>query len=99
MSQHPDNVNLKHNLARLLATSPDPAVRDAPRAIRLALEVCDRTGNRDPRALDTLAAAYAAAGQLDAARAAASRAFARARELGDQQTAAEIAEHARRYRP
>jgi tetratricopeptide (TPR) repeat protein len=99
VSQHPDNVNLKHNLARLLATSPDPAVRDAPRAIRLAVEVCDRTGDRDPRALDTLAAAYAAAGQLDAARAAASRAVARARELGDQQTAAEIAEHARRYRP
>jgi len=82
-AEHPDNVNLKHNLARLLATTPDPATRNGPLALRLALEVCERTGNRDPRALDTLATAYAAVGRFDMARAAASRAVARARELGD----------------
>jgi protein O-mannosyl-transferase len=95
---HPDDVNAKHNLARLLATAPDPRVRDGARAVRLALDVCDRTGNRDPRALDTLSAAYAADGQIDRARAAAARAAARARELGDPATAAEIDAHARRYR-
>jgi protein O-mannosyl-transferase len=93
---HPDNINLKHNLARLLATASDPRVRDGARAVRLALEVCDQTGNRDPRALDTLAAAYAADGRLDLARAAAARAEARARELGDAATADEIAAHAKR---
>jgi protein O-mannosyl-transferase len=94
---HPDDVNLKHNLARLLATAPDPRVRDGERALRLAREVCERTGNRDPRALDTLSAAYAAVGQFDLARTTASRAAARAREVGDAATAAEIDAHARRY--
>ena len=97
LGDHPDDVNLKHNLARLLATADDPAVRDAPRALALARDVCERTDNNDPRALDTLAAAYAVNGQLDNARATASRALARARELGDQETAAEIAAHAAAY--
>src|SRR5207248_340591 len=64
----PDNINLKHNLARLLATSDDPRVRDGARALDLALEVNRRTGDRDPRALDTLAAAYAVVGRFDEAR-------------------------------
>jgi protein O-mannosyl-transferase len=98
VASHPDSVNLKHNLARLLATAADPAVRDGSRAVELALDVCARTGNADPRALDTLAAAYAAAGRFESARAAAIRAEARARELGDGDTAAEIASHARSYR-
>ena len=93
----PDNINLKHNLARLLATSDDPRVRDGARALDLALEVNRRTGDRDPRALDTLAAAYAAVGRFDEARVAASRALARAREQGDAAMAAEIGAHARRY--
>jgi len=99
VDEHPDDVNLKHNLARLLATAPDSRVRDGPRALRLASEVCERTGNRDPRALDTLSAAYAAVGRFDMARATASRAAARARELGDVGTADEIIAHARGYRP
>jgi protein O-mannosyl-transferase len=94
----PDEVNVKHNLARLLATAPDPKVRDVPRALRLALEVCERTANRDPRALDTLAAAYAASGRIDLARATAVRAEALARALGDDETAAAIAAHARTFR-
>ncbi|HKB13433.1 MAG TPA: tetratricopeptide repeat protein [Vicinamibacterales bacterium] len=94
---HPDDINLKHNLARLLATAPDPRVRDGARALRLALEVDERTGHRDPRALDTLSAAYALVGQIDRARETAARAAARAREVGDAATAAEIDAHARRY--
>lgn len=97
VAEHPGNVNLKHNLARLLATAPDPLVRDGALALRLASEVCDMTGHRDPRALDTLVIAYAAVGRLDLARAAASRAVARARETGDLETAAEIAARARSY--
>ena len=96
-ADHPDNVNVKHNLARLLATAADPRVRDGARALQLALEVCERTGNRDPRALDTLSAAYAAEGRFDLAREAASRAAARARELGDAETAAAIDRRARSY--
>lgn len=98
VAAHPDSVNLKHNLARLLATAADPTVRNGSRAVELSLEVCARTGNRDPRALDTLAAAYAATGRFESARATAVRAETRARELGDADTAAEIASHARSYR-
>jgi Flp pilus assembly protein TadD len=93
IAKHPENDELAHNLARLLATSPDPGVRDGALALRLALAVRDRTGGRDPRVLDTLAAAYAAAGQPDNARAVRSEAVALARQLGNSALADEIASH------
>jgi Flp pilus assembly protein TadD len=97
VARHPGDLNLTHNLARLLATSPDAAVRDGENALRLALAVRDQTGARDPRVLDTLAAAYAAVGRIDVARQTASEAAALARQLGDLDLAGEIAEHGRRY--
>jgi Flp pilus assembly protein TadD len=97
-ADHPDNLNLKHNLARLLATASDPQVRDGERALKLASEVCERTANTDPRALDTLSAAYAAIGRFDLARATAGRAEHLARARGDLESADAIAAHARRYR-
>lgn len=98
MAQHPENVNIAHNLARLLATSPDSRVRDGATALRLALDVRERTGGRDPRALDTLAAAYASSGRLDMARETWNQAAALARHLGDAAAADEIAGHTREYR-
>ena len=98
VAQHPENINLAHNLARLLATSPDRDVRDGALALRLALDVRERTGGRDPRALDTLAAAYAASGRLDMARETSSQAAALARQLGDVDASDEIVAHARSYR-
>jgi Flp pilus assembly protein TadD len=95
VARHPDDVNLAHNLARLLATADDPGVRDGAAALRLALDVRDRTGGRDPRVLDTLAAAYAATGRRDLARETAQQAIVRARELGDSDLANEIARHLR----
>ena len=98
VAEHPDDITVTHNLARLLATAPDPRLRDGPLALQLALEVRDRTHGRDPRALDTLAAAYAASGRLDDARATANAAEAIAREDGDSEMAEEISARARRYR-
>lgn len=97
VDRSPGDVNLVHNLARLLATTPDPQLRDGQRALRLALQVRDWTGGRDPRALDTLAAAYAAAGQPDHARETADRAVTLARQAGDGDLADAIAAHARSY--
>ena len=94
---HPDDLNLAHNLARLLATAPDPAVRDGALALRIAERVNARTHGSDPRVLDTLAAAYAATSQIGLARDTADRAAARARAIGDPELAAEIAAHARNY--
>jgi tetratricopeptide (TPR) repeat protein len=93
IARHPDNDELAHNLARILATSTDATVRNGALALRLALAVRERTGGRDPRVLDTLAAAYAGAGQLAAARRTAADAQTLARQLGDPVLAAEIAAH------
>jgi tetratricopeptide (TPR) repeat protein len=95
--RYPDDINLAHNLARLLATTPDTHVRDGPLALELAMSVRARTGSDDPRVLDTLAAAYAATGRADLARETAEQAVQRARQNGDTELAAEIAAHARQY--
>jgi tetratricopeptide (TPR) repeat protein len=98
LARHPDDHELAHNLARLLATTPDPAVRDGATALRLASAVRDRTGGGDPRVLDTLAAAYAADGQFDMALETARQAAALATRLGQSDMALEIERHAREYR-
>jgi protein O-mannosyl-transferase len=60
--------------AWLLATSSDETRRDPPAAIQLAHHACRLTNFENPQLLDTLAAAYAAAGRFDEAVAAATRA-------------------------
>ena len=57
---NPDNIGVKNNLAWILATNPDPTLRNPKEAIRLAQEVCSATDSKNPQMLDTLAAAYAA---------------------------------------
>jgi len=55
---------VQNNLAWLLATAPDSAVRDGPRALALAEQLV--AWKRDDRAyLDTYAAAYAELGRFD----------------------------------
>lgn len=61
-----DKVALKA-AAWLLATSDDPKVRDGKAAVIFAEKADDATGHKDPLLLDTLAAAYAEAGQFEKA--------------------------------
>ncbi len=56
-----------NNRAWLLATCPDPVVRDGKKAIASATEACQITEWKNGELLDTLAAAYAEAGDFDAA--------------------------------
>ncbi len=56
-----------NSLAWLLATCPDDKVRDGKRAIEYATTACKLTGWKEPGSLDTLAAAYAEAGQFEEA--------------------------------
>ena len=86
----PRHVGLAHNLARLLATAQDRAVRDGARAVELATAVAHGTGGRDARALATLAAAYAEAGRLAEARRTVAQAAALARAGGESELAEEI---------
>lgn len=68
--------------AWLLATSPDDKLRDGAEAVRLATRAVEITSGRQPAMLNTLAAAYAEAGQSDKAVAMAGQAIDLARQLG-----------------
>jgi tetratricopeptide (TPR) repeat protein len=64
---NPAGVEPVNNLAWILATASDPAVRDGAEAVRRAEEAARLTEHRNPQVLDTLAAAYAEAGRFDEA--------------------------------
>jgi tetratricopeptide (TPR) repeat protein len=63
----PDFRTAANNLAWLLATARDPALRDPALAVSLAERAAALTAAPDPSVADTLAAAYAAAGRYDEA--------------------------------
>ncbi len=69
-------------LAWRLATAQDEAVRDGAKALNLAMLCNMLTGNKEPVALDTLAAAYAEEGRFDEAADAARRAVDILRQSG-----------------
>src|ERR1039458_6811255 len=60
----PEHPRLLSNLAWVLATSPQAAVRNGPRAVELAQQALRLSGGNDPSILTTLAAAYAEAGRF-----------------------------------
>jgi tetratricopeptide (TPR) repeat protein len=63
----PDNAEVHRLLARILATCSDVSVRDGQRAVHEATRACELTGWVDPDSIDTLAAAYAEAGDYPSA--------------------------------
>jgi len=79
-----------NNLAWLLATHPDPEVRAPLEAVRIAEALRREADSPDSVELDTLAAAYAAAGRFPAAHRTAQRAARFARVKGQEALAAEI---------
>lgn len=64
-----------NNLAWILATAPAAEVRDAGRAVELALRACEVARWKDPDFVSTLAAAYANNGQFEEAIAALEKAL------------------------
>ena len=63
----PDNVPMLRHMAWILATDPDPLIRDGARALELAKKAVDLSQGQDLDALDALAAALAETGQFSAA--------------------------------
>lgn len=61
----PKKVHALISAAWILATDPDPALRDGKKAVEDATGACDLTQWKDLTMLDTLAAAYAEAGDFD----------------------------------
>jgi tetratricopeptide (TPR) repeat protein len=63
----PNFASAHNNAAWLLATCPDQQYRDGRRAVELATKACDLTVWTNASSCGTLAAAYAEAGDFDAA--------------------------------
>jgi tetratricopeptide (TPR) repeat protein len=94
----PDMPEVLNNLAWLLATSDDPALRNGTEAVRLAERACQLTQYETAGYIDTLAAAYAEAGQFDDAFRTAERAIARALKSGQKELADRIKQALELYR-
>jgi tetratricopeptide (TPR) repeat protein len=88
----------RNNLAWLLATSPEASLRDPAEALRLAEGLRDETREPGANLLDTLAAAYAAAGRFDEAVRSAEQAAALAEAEGDLALAQTIRKQTSSYR-
>jgi Flp pilus assembly protein TadD/mono/diheme cytochrome c family protein len=94
----PQNPQGYNAMAWLLATAPDRTPAAIAEAVTLAQRAATLTGGKDASALDTLAAAYAAAGDLDRAAAAAERALQVAKASGQTALAADISGRLTSYR-
>lgn len=64
---NPEYPDAHGNTAWILATCPDPAVRDGAKAVEYALIEVKRVGRKNALYLDTLAAAYAENGDFEKA--------------------------------
>ncbi len=63
----PKDPTTLNALAWVLATTPEAALRDGARAVDLATQACELTGEKNGSLVDTLAAAYAEAGKFEEA--------------------------------
>jgi tetratricopeptide (TPR) repeat protein len=84
----PRSVEALNNLSWILATTPEAALRNGPRAVELGRQACALTGESQPGLLGTLAAAYAEAGRFPEAIATAQKAIALAEQAGNPEVAA-----------
>jgi protein O-mannosyl-transferase len=81
----PDSFEMLNNLAWLLATCPNPQIRDGSRAVQLAEHACALTHYQKTMSVGTLAAAYAEAGRFDEAMATAQKACDLAEAAGEKE--------------
>jgi tetratricopeptide (TPR) repeat protein len=94
----PSLTRARWSLAWLLASQPDPELRDSAEAVRLAEALTSESGRRDPYVLDLLAAALASDGRFDEAVRVAAEARDRASLDGDGELSAAIQQRLALYR-
>jgi tetratricopeptide (TPR) repeat protein len=94
----PNSIEVIDNLAWLLATREPAEGGDPARAVELAERACELAGQENIACLDTLAAAYAAAGRFDDAVTAAERAVQLAESAGQASLAKLIRQRLELYR-
>jgi Bacterial membrane protein YfhO len=93
----PDHVVALNNLAWILAHAP-AEYRNGPEAVRLAQRACELTAFKEPMLVQTLATAFAEAGRLDDAVAAAASARDLALAAGQREAAAGLQRLIDRYK-
>jgi len=86
----PDNPEVLNNLALLYATATNTEVHSARMAVQLATRACDATTSQNARFMDTLARAYAAAGDFFQAITWEDKAVKRAWQLSDEELEREL---------
>lgn len=94
---NPQQIDALNTLAWLLATQRDPAIRNGDEAVRLIEPICKQVTSPPAAVLDTLAAAYAAAGRFSEATATAQQALRAAEKAGDQAMAQDIRRRLEQY--
>ena len=94
----PGDLSTMNRLAWLLATAPNPRLREPTEAERLALQINAAVQGARPEPLDTLAAAQAANGQFPEAITTAERALKLAREANERGVTRRIEERLALYR-
>jgi tetratricopeptide (TPR) repeat protein len=93
----PQFIPAQINLASMLATWPEPSIRNGDKAVALAEQANQVSQNKDPLILRTLAAAYAETGRFPEAESTAKRALALALVKSEKALANEIQAEIRLY--
>jgi tetratricopeptide (TPR) repeat protein/peroxiredoxin len=97
LKTRPNDILTANNYAWILATHPDPAVRDGVKAKHWAKIACDATFNKIPPLLGTLAASYAELGEFERALEISEMAIASAREFQKEDLANRLAGRMKSY--
>ena len=87
-----------NNMAWVMATSMEPGLRNPDKAVRLAELACELTKYKDAGKLDTLGAAYAAAGRFDEAIETTKKALEILHALGQERQAGQVSNRLDLYR-
>jgi tetratricopeptide (TPR) repeat protein len=94
----PEFASAQNKLAWVLATSEDASLRNGAEAVRWAEKVCRATQYRAPETLDSLAAAYAEAGNFDEAVTIVEKAMQLSQKRGSSELAEQIRGRLEMYR-
>ena len=94
---NPNSLEVQNNLAWVLATASQAALRDGRQAVALAERANQSAGGENPIFLHTLAAAYAEAGRFDDAVRTAQRAMVLAQTAGQSDLAGRLNDELKLY--